>query len=84
MLTRREEQVLDLLIQGLINRDIGRDLGISARTVEVHRTNLMRKLGLKSRTELDQFIKQQKQKKSDGEPTAQPTADPEGGAPVDG
>jgi DNA-binding NarL/FixJ family response regulator len=60
LLTRREGQVLDFLIQGLINRDIGLTLGISARTVEVHRTNLMRKLGLNSRAELDRFVKQQK------------------------
>jgi DNA-binding NarL/FixJ family response regulator len=60
LLTRREGQVLDYLIQGLINRDIGQALGISARTVEVHRTNLMRKLGLNSRAELDRFLKQQK------------------------
>jgi DNA-binding NarL/FixJ family response regulator len=60
MLTRREEQVLDLLIQGLINRDIGEKLGISGRTVEVHRTNLMRKLGLKSRGDLERFIQQGK------------------------
>jgi DNA-binding NarL/FixJ family response regulator len=60
LLTRREGQVLDFLIQGLINRDIGLALGISARTVEVHRTNLMRKLGLNSRTDLDRFTRQQK------------------------
>jgi two-component system, NarL family, response regulator NreC len=61
-LTRREEQVLDLLIQGLTNRDIGLALGISTRTVEVHRTNLMRKLGLNSRAELERFVRQQKRR----------------------
>jgi DNA-binding NarL/FixJ family response regulator len=60
MLTRREEQVLDLLMEGMTNRDIGEKLGISGRTVEVHRTNLMRKLGLKSRGDLEHFIQQRR------------------------
>ena len=59
VLTPREGQVLDLLIQGMTNRDIGRNLAISPRTVEVHRTNLMRKLGLKSRADLESFVRQQ-------------------------
>jgi DNA-binding NarL/FixJ family response regulator len=58
MLTPREEQVLAYLEQGITNRDIGALLGISARTVEVYRTNLMRKLGLVTRAELDRFIQQ--------------------------
>ncbi len=57
-LTRREGQVLDLLLQGKTNRDIGEKLGISGRTVEVHRTNLMRKLGLKTRGDLERLIQQ--------------------------
>jgi DNA-binding NarL/FixJ family response regulator len=60
MLTRREEQVLDLLMHSMKNRDIGEKLGISGRTVEVHRTNLMRKLGLKSRAELERFLQQRR------------------------
>ncbi len=58
MLTRREGQVLDLLMQGKSNREIGEKLGISGRTVEVHRTNLMRKLGLKTRGDLERLIQQ--------------------------
>ncbi|MBM4083072.1 MAG: response regulator transcription factor, partial [Planctomycetes bacterium] len=46
-LTTREREVLHLAAQGLTNPEIGRRLFISARTVEVHRANLMRKLGLK-------------------------------------
>ena len=51
-LTERELEVLRLVAEGLSNREIGRRLGISYRTVGRHRENIMRKLGLHSRTEL--------------------------------
>lgn len=44
-LTRRERQVLDWLTQGRSNKEIARELEISPRTVEVHRANMMGKLG---------------------------------------
>ena len=47
-LTPREHEVLDGLARGLPNKTIAYDLGISARTVEVHRANLMAKLGVRS------------------------------------
>ncbi len=47
-LSRREKQVLDLMALGLRNREIGEELGISFRTVEIHRGNA--KLKLKART----------------------------------
>lgn len=47
-LTARERQVLEGLTQGLPNKTIAFDLGISPRTVEVHRANLMVKLGVHS------------------------------------
>lgn len=47
-LTPREREVLDGLAQGLPNKTIAYDLGISARTVEVHRANLMTKLDVRS------------------------------------
>lgn len=47
-LTGREREVLEGLAQGLPNRTIAYDLGISARTVEVHRANVMAKLGARS------------------------------------
>lgn len=43
-LTRRERDVLDRLVDGLTNKAIAEDLNISARTVEIHRANLMDKL----------------------------------------
>jgi len=50
-LTDRERDVLDGLAQGLPNKTIAFDLGISPRTVEVHRANLMTKLGVRSLSE---------------------------------
>jgi two-component system, LuxR family, response regulator FixJ len=44
-LTRRERDVLVAIIRGSTNRQIGEDLGISTRTVEIHRKNMMLKLG---------------------------------------
>lgn len=51
VLTPRERDVLDGLVQGLPNKTIAYDLGISPRTVEIHRANLMAKLGVKSLSE---------------------------------
>ena len=50
-LTARERDVLDGLAQGLPNKTIAYDLGISPRTVEIHRANLMAKLGVRSLSE---------------------------------
>ena len=50
-LTDRERDVLEGLAQGLPNKTIAYDLGISPRTVEVHRANLMSKLGVRSLSE---------------------------------
>lgn len=44
-LTPREREVLDLLASGASNKMIARDLQISPRTVEIHRANMMAKLG---------------------------------------
>ena len=50
-LTAREREVLDGLAQGLPNKTIAYDLGISPRTVEIHRANVMTKLGVRSLSE---------------------------------
>lgn len=50
-LTQRERDVLDGLAQGLPNKTIAYDLGISPRTVEIHRANLMTKLAVRSLSE---------------------------------
>lgn len=44
-LTARESEVLDLLVAGSSNKMIARELAISPRTVEIHRANMMTKLG---------------------------------------
>ncbi|WP_347270274.1 response regulator transcription factor [Rhizorhabdus histidinilytica] len=50
-LTGREREVLEGLARGLPNKTIAYDLDISSRTVEVHRANLMTKLGVRSLSE---------------------------------
>ncbi|MFK4788656.1 AAA family ATPase [Microbacterium sp. ZW T5_56] len=50
-LTAREQQVLDLVAEGLTNRQIGERLFISAKTASVHVSAILRKLGVASRTE---------------------------------
>jgi two-component system, LuxR family, response regulator FixJ len=51
VLTPRERDVLQGLVQGSPNKTIAYDLGISPRTVEIHRANLMTKLHVKSLSE---------------------------------
>ena len=51
VLTPREREVLDGLAEGHPNKTIAYDLGISPRTVEIHRANLMTKLGVRSLSE---------------------------------
>lgn len=50
-LSRRERQVLDGLIEGRHNKAIANDLGISARTVEVHRARLLDRLNVRTTAE---------------------------------
>lgn len=50
-LTPREREVLDGLARGLPNKTVAYELGISARTVEIHRANVMTKLGARSFSE---------------------------------
>jgi two-component system response regulator NreC len=57
-LTRRETEVLRLIVEGYTNRQIGLELNISIRTVEGHRANIADKLGIHSRVELVRYARQ--------------------------
>lgn len=52
VLSPRETEVMGLLVQGLHNRRIAEELGISHRTVEVHKARVLEKLGVRSVVEL--------------------------------
>jgi DNA-binding NarL/FixJ family response regulator len=54
-LTAREREVLHMAAEGLGNTEMAERLGISPRTAETHRANLMRKLGLRRVTDLVRF-----------------------------
>ena len=55
ILTPREEEVLKLIAEGLSAREIAKTLGISAKTVDRHRTNTLQKLGLRDRLALTRY-----------------------------
>jgi len=59
-LTTREREVLYFVAQGYTNVEIAEKLYVSPRTVEVHRSNMMRKLRLKNHTQLIQFALERK------------------------
>jgi len=54
-LTGREQEVLTLIAEGLTNKQIGEQLGISPRTVARHRDNITAKLELSTRAELTRY-----------------------------
>jgi two-component system response regulator FixJ len=55
LLSEREREVLSLIVTGLTNKEIGRALALSPRTVETHRANLFAKL---ETTSLAQLVRQ--------------------------
>lgn len=56
-LSKRQKQLIVMLDQGLSNRDIADQLGISEHTVKVHLWRLFRRLGVKSRTQTLHFAR---------------------------
>jgi DNA-binding NarL/FixJ family response regulator len=54
-LTPRESEILRLLADGATAKEVGRALNISTKTVETHRTHIMKKLGLKNRADLVKY-----------------------------
>ena len=55
MLSSREREVLHLIAEGMSAKEIALDLKISTKTVEAHRTSLMRKIGVRKATELVRY-----------------------------
>jgi FixJ family two-component response regulator len=51
-LTRRERETMDLVVSGLLNKQIAGELGISEVTVKAHRGRVMKKMGVESLAEL--------------------------------
>jgi len=58
LLTKREREVMQLIIEGLNHNEIGQALFISYETYKSHRTNILHKLGLKNEVELTRFALQ--------------------------
>jgi DNA-binding CsgD family transcriptional regulator len=52
LLTPREREVLAEVVAGASNKAVGRKLGVSPRTIEVHRAHIMDKLGAKNAADL--------------------------------
>src|SRR6202044_2142004 len=55
-LTRREREVLEQFVSGASNKEAGRQLGISPRTIEDHRANIMKKLGARNAADLIRIV----------------------------
>lgn len=55
-LTQREREVLQLITNGQSNKEAGRELGISPRTIEVHRARVMEKLGARNTADLMRIV----------------------------
>jgi len=66
-LTTRQREVLHLIVEGHTNAEIATRLVISPRTVEFHRANLMRKLGLRNQADLIRYALQRRILPPEGE-----------------
>jgi len=55
-LSPRERQVLDLVVQARLNKQIAATLDLGAKTIESHRANVMRKMGVTTVVELVRFV----------------------------
>jgi DNA-binding NarL/FixJ family response regulator len=59
LLTRREQEVAELVAGGATNREIAQTLFLSPKTVERHVSNALKKLGVRNRTELASRLREQ-------------------------
>lgn len=55
-LSERERMVMDLVVEGKANKQVAAQLGLSQRTVESHRTRIMRKMGVDSLAQLARAV----------------------------
>lgn len=55
-LTEREREVVDPIVAGKLNKQVGAALGVSEQTVKVHRHNIMRKMGASSLPDLVRMV----------------------------
>lgn len=55
-MTRREQEIANLCAKGLLNKEIAEKLNISQRTVEVHKNNIFKKLGINNTVELVRYM----------------------------
>jgi len=55
-LTPREREVMEGILEGKLNKVIGHELGMSTRTVEVHRARVMDKLGVRNASEMVRLV----------------------------
>ena len=56
LLTDREKQILDMIVDGMLNREVAAELGLSRRTVEVHRNRLMKKMRAETVVDLVRLV----------------------------
>jgi FixJ family two-component response regulator len=71
VLTCREQQVFELVTRGMLNKQAAASLGISEKTIKVHRGRLMKKLGVKSLADLVRISE-----KLEGGPSCSPVKSP--------
>jgi DNA-binding NarL/FixJ family response regulator len=55
MLTKREQQVMEMLARGMTNREVAEHLVISSKTVDTHRGHILKKLGLRNNSDMTRF-----------------------------
>jgi FixJ family two-component response regulator len=67
-LTNREREVLQGVVSGMLNKQIGAQLGITEKTVKVHRAHVMEKMGVSSVAELARMVAEFERLSATGRP----------------